>query len=370
MKSRRRPDSPSRADPEPARSSAPLSPGPRILTAWGVLAILLLLLAYSNHFRNGFHFDDASVIQNNAFLRSLRNVPLFFRDGSTFSSHPANATYRPLTSTSFAFDYWRGKGLDPVHFHVTQWVLHIALGILVFFFLLRVLTLVGTPGYRGLIALFAAALFCVHRANTETVNFLTLRSEILSTCGVVGSFVAYQYGSLRVRRSYAWLLPALIGAFAKQTAIVFAPLFALYLLLLPRELPDHAETPRERRRAALTMAFPPFVAAALFYVLQDRLGGAELIYGSTPPRVYLQTQLFAWLHYVRLFVLPLGLSADADWSPIIHWYDTRVVAGALFAAIALGAAALYARRRPAGKASLYRVSRRPAPRGPGATAMR
>jgi hypothetical protein len=40
------------------------------------------------------------------------------------------------------------------------------------------------------LALFGATLFCVHRANSETVNFLTLRSEILAAIGVVGSFVA------------------------------------------------------------------------------------------------------------------------------------------------------------------------------------
>ena len=88
----------------------------------GLLAAAAVLAAYSNHFHNAFQFDDSHVIQNNAYVRSLRNIPLFFRDGSTFSSVPNNADYRPLTSASFALNYRRAGGLDPVAFHVTQWI--------------------------------------------------------------------------------------------------------------------------------------------------------------------------------------------------------------------------------------------------------
>ena len=80
----------------------------------------VVFATYSNHFHNSFHFDDATVIQNNAYLRSLHNIPLFFRNAATFSSYPPNAAYRPLTSTSFALDYWLGGG-NPFFFHVTQW---------------------------------------------------------------------------------------------------------------------------------------------------------------------------------------------------------------------------------------------------------
>ncbi len=327
-------------------------PTNRTLFALGILAVGVVFAAYSNHFHNSFHFDDGTVIQNNAYLRSLHNIPLFFRDAATFSSYPLNAAYRPLTSTSFALDYWLGGGADPFFFHVTQWSLHLALGILVYLLLERVLALAGL-GETRVPALFGAALFCLHRVNSETVNFLTLRSEILAALGVVGSFVLYQRMP-SVRRTFVWLLPALAGAFAKQSALVFAPLFAVYLLVFPQE---RATGPRRgdetRPWSWLRLALPAFVAAGAFYILQARLGGPHLVYGATRPRIYLQTQVFAWLHYFRLFLLPLGLSADADWSPIPLWYDTRVLAGAAFAIVLLAAAAAYARRRPAGRAALF-----------------
>ena len=43
-------------------------------------------LAYANHFRNGFHFDDSHAIVDNAYLRSLKNVSLFFTDAQCFSA--------------------------------------------------------------------------------------------------------------------------------------------------------------------------------------------------------------------------------------------------------------------------------------------
>src|SRR5215813_11025158 len=68
---------------------------------WLGAALLLAVLfaAYANHFHNGFHFDDAHTIVNNAAIRELRNIPLFFRDATTFSSLPSNQSYRPLVST-------------------------------------------------------------------------------------------------------------------------------------------------------------------------------------------------------------------------------------------------------------------------------
>jgi Flp pilus assembly protein TadD len=318
-----------------------------ILSAAGVFA------AYSNHFHNSFHFDDGTVIQNNAYLRSLKNIPLFFKDATTFSSFPTNASYRPLTSVSFALDYWRGSGLDPFAFHLTQWTLHLLLGVLIFFFVKRVLLNAGLGSRSPWLALLGATLFCVHRVNTETVNFLTLRSEILSTAGVVGSFVFYQYVP-RWRKSLLWLLPVAAGAFAKQSAIVFAPLFAIYLLLFPEQRGGEvASSPRQRWSAWLRLSAPPFVLGGIFYFLQARLGGPRLLYGSTPKLTYFQTQTFAWLHYFRLFLLPLGLSADADWAAIPLWFDTRVFAGTLFALLFVASAAFYASRRAAGRAVLF-----------------
>jgi tetratricopeptide (TPR) repeat protein len=339
------------------------APGPldsERLPGWMFATLTLLTVAaawaaYSNHFHNSFHFDDDSVIENNIYLRSLRSIPLFFQSATTFSSMPTNATYRPLTSVSFALDYWWGGGLNPFAFHVTQWSLHLLMGVLLFFFLKRTLEMSGVPAARApLLSLFGAALFVLHRANTETVNFLTLRSEILSSLGILGSFVLFQYAA-RWRRSFLWLLPAIAGAFAKQSAIIFVLLFAIYVAIFPEELASESEagTSSARWRQAALWLLPSLILAIGFYWLQDRLAGPRNVYGTVSPWLYLQTQTFAWLHYVRLFLIPVGQSADSDWTMIPHWYDTRVFAGVLFVALLFMAAGRWARRSSLGRAFLF-----------------
>src|ERR1041385_1481389 len=101
----------------------------------GVLLLIALLLAYANHFHNSFHFDDAHTIETNAAIRELRNIPLFFRDATTFSSLPSNQSYRPLVSTLLAIDYRLG-GLQPFWFHLSIFALFAALTLLLAFVIL------------------------------------------------------------------------------------------------------------------------------------------------------------------------------------------------------------------------------------------
>src|ERR1700719_4158002 len=107
-------------------------------TAAGLLAAILVA-AYSNHFQNSFHFDDAHTIETNSAIRELRNIPLFFRDATTFSSLPSNQSYRPLVSTLLAIDYSLGHGLQPFWFHLSIFALFIALVLLVAFVIYRLI---------------------------------------------------------------------------------------------------------------------------------------------------------------------------------------------------------------------------------------
>src|SRR5437660_3556802 len=99
----------------------------------GALLLAAIFAAYANHFNNSFHFDDAHTIVNNASIRDLRNIPLFFRDATTFSSLPSNQSYRPLVSTLLAVDYRLGAGLQPFWFHLSIFVLFVALTLLLAF---------------------------------------------------------------------------------------------------------------------------------------------------------------------------------------------------------------------------------------------
>src|ERR1700675_1456838 len=123
--------------------------------AWwgGALLLIALPAAYANHFQNGFHFDDAHTIVNNAAIRELRNIPLFFRDATTFSSLPSNQSYRPLVSTLLAIDYRLAGGLRPLWFHLSIFVLFLALAFLLAFVVHYLLEHVVSSPRNGWIAL-------------------------------------------------------------------------------------------------------------------------------------------------------------------------------------------------------------------------
>ena len=82
------------------------------------------------------------------------------------------------------------------------------------------------------------------------MNLIHARSELLSAMGVVGSFLVYLYLP-RSRRTHLYLLPMIVGALAKTPAVMFAPLFLVYLVLFEQRLslPDLC-SPRSRRPRA------------------------------------------------------------------------------------------------------------------------
>jgi protein O-mannosyl-transferase len=311
------------------------SPFPRgTFAAACIVATAIVLLAYSNSFNNSFHFDDMHVVVQNLYIRSLGNLPAFFRDSNTSSSLPANAMYRPLVTTTLAFDYRLGNG-QVWAFHVSQVAMLVVLGAMVFFVWRRLLDQVSDRWWNPYVALLAAALFSAHTTNTETLNTISARSELLSAMGVVGSFLVYLYVPAS-RRARLYLIPMMIGALAKTPAIVFAPLFLVYLLLFEKRL-SIADCFSRRSwpavRGALLTSAPAFMIGVVTYLAVESLNAPTLNRAGGDRYDYFLTQIFAWLHYGRMFVFPIGLTADNDWTRITHWYDTRVAAGAVFIAL-------------------------------------
>src|SRR5437660_12219837 len=99
-------------------------------TVAAALVALILFAGYANHFQNSFHCDDAHTTVNNAAIREIKNIPLFFYDARSFSSLPSNQSYRPIVSTLMAIDYQFGGG-NPLPFHLSIFALFLALTLLI-----------------------------------------------------------------------------------------------------------------------------------------------------------------------------------------------------------------------------------------------
>ena len=242
---------------------------------------------------------------------------------------PKNFGYRPLLSTSFALDYWWAGGVDSRYFHVTQFLLLSLLGVGLFFFYRRVMDLAAPAWWNRHAALFAATFFCIHTANTETVNYLSSRSDVISTLAVVAAFLIY---SARPGLGLYALIPVCLGALAKIPAVMFAPLLLMYKLLFEEKLSlkkTLSWSSRSQVQKAVIGTAPAFLVGALLFWFHGAMNPPSQDLGGGGRWEYLGTQAFVWLHYVRLFLLPVGLTADTDWTLLPHWYDSRLFAGLL-----------------------------------------
>jgi Flp pilus assembly protein TadD len=296
--------------------------GKSIAGLGGALLLVALLAAYSNHFHNSFHFDDAHTIENNAAIRDLRNIPLFFRDATTFSSLPSNQSYRPLVSTLLAIDYRLG-GLQPFWFHLSIFALFVALVLLLAFVLYRLIDNLW-------IALGAAALYGLHPANADTINYIVASSEVISTLGVIASFAVY-FAFPQSRRYYFYVLPAAFATLAKPTAAIFAVLFAIYRLLFPPDDARLKNAPLPRRVLAwCSDAIPPLLICGAMLLFVQHMTPQSWIAGAANVHNYLITQPYVVFQYIKTFLWPTGLSADYDLNPFITTDDARFWIGFAF----------------------------------------
>ena len=318
----------------PKRTPPGGRPEARNRSVAGGLALLVLILcvAYANHFQNSFHFDDAHTIQNNAAIRDLRNIPTFFRDATTFSSLPTNQSYRPIVSALFALDYYLGRGLNPLWFHISAFLFFVALCLVLALVIRRFLDPDLSSTQSAVVALAAAAWYGLHPANADTVNYVIASAEIISTLGVIGSFALY-LAFPRLRRYYLYGLPAAVAVLAKPPAAIFPLLLGIFCICFPERTTN--DSAWKKIFAWCRSVIPPFVlcAAAIWFVQQ--MTPRTWVAGATNAKNYLLTQPYVAVLYAKTFVWPTELSGDYDLAPLESIHDPRFWIGLLFVSLLL-----------------------------------
>jgi tetratricopeptide (TPR) repeat protein len=287
------------------------------------IAALAVILCYSNHFGSQFHFDDSHTIVQNVYIRSLNNVQKFFTDANTFSTLPANRTWRPVVSTSLAIDYWLGGGLKPLWFHLSTFLWYLIQLATMFFLFRRILREVENAPWVDYCALLAATWYGLHPAMAETVNYVIQRGDLYSTLAVVASlaiFVRFPRG-----RKFGWyLIPAVLGMLAKPPAAVF-PLILFTWIFLFEENADGRKALVALRRSGFA-----FLAAGLVMFVEAKMTPRSYAPGIISAHDYIVTQPFVALHYFFSFFLPVTLTADSDLSAFKTVFTPAALAGVVF----------------------------------------
>ncbi|MEQ8764858.1 MAG: tetratricopeptide repeat protein [Planctomycetota bacterium] len=303
-----------------------------------------------------FHYDDHHAVVQNPHLRSLANIPSYYHRPDMFSVNPQNAMYRPLLLTTFALDHglW-GQGAA-WGWHLTSWLFHVIVACLVFT-VLGSLTR-GRPEARAW-PWIGGLLFAVHPVHVETVCYVSARSSLLATLGVLSAFAAYLRAERETRaaRRAGWLTLAGVcfagGLLAKEIAIVFPAVLLVYEGLLRRDI-VRAEPTRAAAR------YLPFLIIGLVYLslrkiflgtataAVDLAGQGDVFTGGGRGFLpNLLTQAEVLFLYLRLMVWPSDLSVDHDIPVVTSWTDTTALlaVGTLLAIAVL--ALIRHRREPA-----------------------
>jgi tetratricopeptide (TPR) repeat protein len=310
------------------------------------LPLLLLaagFTAYSNSLTGPFIFDDFESIVHNPHLRQLWPIWDALRA-------PAQLNWRPVVSLSLALNFWLG-GLHVVGYHLFNLTVHLLVSLLLFAIVWR--TLCGlrntpwTPPSARWAAAAIALIWMVHPLHTESVNYVTQRSELLMAFFLLLTVYCTMRGAA-VSRRHPWYRLAVVCCalgMASKEVMVVAPL--LVLLYDRVFLSGSFRQALTHRRALYLGLAGTWLVLAGFVIHPGALGRAvRFDLSSLTPWDYAKTQAGVILHYLRLALWPHPLILDYyDW-PVPRRMSEWAPQAALVFGL-LGATVWSLRRRPA-----------------------
>ena len=299
----------------------------KVLIAFVLLAPLLV---YSNSLDGPFHYDDSHSIVDNPHIRSLANIPAFFSDPTLFSANPDNAMYRPLLLASFALNYAL-SGYEVWSYHLLSLALHLGCAYLVL--LSGEILLQSRPA-----ALLAALVFGVHPINTEPLNYISSRSEIMAGFFVLLAFWAFlrgcsgRVGKGLVAGGYAAAL------LAKSVAILLPAILLVYQLVVRRR------SFSLKLYGVLGLIGAGYVALVWRFLHKASIGAPVRSYEEQ-----LWSQVKALVLYLKLLVWPQGQNVDHQFllsSSLVAPFDLAACSAFLLVGSLLWLAFYHRRRHP------------------------
>src|SRR5213592_3537765 len=201
-----------------------------------VLVALVTFTAFWPALQNQFvDWDDSKNFVDNPQYRGLAGTHLRWMWTTFHMGH-----YAPLTWMTLGLDHvlW---GMNPLGYHLTSLLLHVANAVIFYVVVLQILTLalprLADRGRAlGASAGFAALVFAIHPQRVESVVWATERRDVLSGLFYLVTILVYLRAYAREapgRRSY-WLSVVLFGcALLSKSMAVSLPIVLLILDVYP-----------------------------------------------------------------------------------------------------------------------------------------
>ncbi len=292
---------------------------------WGPIILLALItfVCYANSLQNGFVIDDHIIIETNHDSFGLKTVLTSFVNVDHLFENDTLPYYRQLTRASFLLDASL-FGDNPIGFHAVNISLHILCTVLIYFTLLRL-------GHRQAVSLCAALLFGIHPINSETVNFISSRNNILAAIFVLLSFLSFLSSEKNLRKSGFFLSAVFffLAMLSKETGAMLLPFLIVYKTY--QQLKKHEARNPVKWDMSYIFYHVLFLAAYLFlrYIaIEDNYIYAHMsgIGARLKQLLYIIPSYFSWLiapvkitwrHYMPTDFSGLIIPLTLWWSALI-----------------------------------------------------
>jgi tetratricopeptide (TPR) repeat protein len=269
---------------------------------WPVAVLLLAgILVYATTLANPLLFDDENSIVNNQTIRSL--------GASLTPPRETPVAGRPIVNLTFALNFAAG-GIDVGGYHAVNIALHVAAALVLFGLVRRTLRLPAVAPRFGdaasPIAVVAAAIWLLHPLQTEAVNYLSQRTELL-----MGLFYLLTlYCSVREWRLAA-IVSCALGMACKESMVTAPLVVVLYDRIF---LFDTFQTAWRRRRGLYAGLAATWLVLASLMAATPRTSVGFAAGTSAWTYLLNQAELIArylWLSiWPRALVLDYGLPRD------------------------------------------------------------
>ncbi|MCK4994406.1 MAG: tetratricopeptide repeat protein [Candidatus Omnitrophica bacterium] len=243
-------------------------------------------LAYGASMGNGFLIDDNDLIENNAYVKDIRNLPMVFC--SSYLNY-----YRPLSSLSLALDY-NTYGLNSWGYHLSSILLHF-MNCFLFFLLFQ--TLFKNFEFSFLSSLF----FAVHPINSVTVNYISDRGNLLVSIFMLLSLLSFIYG-LSKKLKWYYALTCLFFIFSllsRENAVIFPAYLACVFFFTEK---------KKEFKEACFLFIPLFLSLLVFFKLRPDIFSLATNDNSIFLFKNLSEYLYIIIKYLMLTVAPFNIS--------------------------------------------------------------
>ena len=254
-------------------------------------------------------WDDQYLARDNPFIKSPLLALEAFRHYLFLDSFSAH--YRPVQNLSFIFDYvlWNTNTFG---FHLTNVLLHIGAGILLYFLLRRLLSLLVLSGSRinaTLLALAISAAWMVHPVHSAAVDYISGRADSLVFLLAAAAWLLF-FKSREARSAYSRgllaflaLTAALLALCSRETGLIWVALFLVYLFAF-----DRTTNRKAKAFVCVTCLLVVATYAGLRHLPQQRSGPAPSMGWSAPVRTILMLRALG--DYSRLMLFPANLHME------------------------------------------------------------